>query len=312
PPEDMGPPELAAAARRLGKAHKARVTVITGEALLKQNYPTIHAVGRAAAKAPRLIDLTWGRRDAPKVTLVGKGVCFDTGGLDLKSASGMLRMKKDMGGGAHVLGLAHLIMDAKLDVRLRVLVPAVENSVAGNAYRPSDIIKTRKGLTVEIGNTDAEGRLVMCDALAEADRESPALLADFSTLTGAARVAVGAEIAAYFSNDDALAAELEAASGPVEDPIWRLPLYRPYRRMLNSKVADINNVSDGGQGGAITAALYLQEFVSNSTPWVHFDIMAWNARDRDGRPIGGEAMGMRALYAVIEKRFGEKGRRGGS
>jgi leucyl aminopeptidase len=221
-------------------------------------------------------------------------------------------MKKDMGGGAHVLGLAHLIMDAKLDVRLRVLVPAVENSVAGNAYRPSDIIKTRKGLTVEIGNTDAEGRLVMCDALAEADRESPALLADFSTLTGAARVAVGAEIAAYFSNDDALAAELEAASGPVEDPIWRLPLYRPYRRMLNSKVADINNVSDGGQGGAITAALYLQEFVSNSTPWVHFDIMAWNARDRDGRPIGGEAMGMRALYAVIEKRFGEKGRRGGS
>jgi leucyl aminopeptidase len=312
PPEDMGPPELAAAARRLGKAHKARVTVITGEALLKQNYPTIHAVGRAAAKAPRLIDLTWGRRDAPKVTLVGKGVCFDTGGLDLKSASGMLRMKKDMGGGAHVLGLAHLIMDAKLDVSLRVLVPAVENSVAGNAYRPSDIIKTRKGLTVEIGNTDAEGRLVMCDALAEADRESPALLADFSTLTGAARVAVGAEIAAYFSNDDALAAELEAASGPVEDPIWRLPLYRPYRRMLNSKVADINNVSDGGQGGAITAALYLQEFVSNSTPWVHFDIMAWNARDRDGRPIGGEAMGMRALYAVIEKRFGEKGRRGGS
>ena len=312
PAEDMGPPELAAAARRLGKAHKARVSVITGEALLKQNYPTIHAVGRAAAKAPRLIDLTWGRRDAPKVTLVGKGVCFDTGGLDLKSASGMLRMKKDMGGGAHVLGLAHMIMDAGLDVRLRVLVAAVENSVAGNAYRPSDVIKTRKGITVEIGNTDAEGRLVMCDALAEADRESPALLADFSTLTGAARVAVGAEIAAYFSNDDALSVDIEAAAGPTDDPVWRLPLYRPYRRMLDSYVADINNVSEGGQGGAITAALYLQEFVSNTTPWIHFDIMAWNARSQDGRPVGGEAMGMRALYAVIEKRFGKTGRRGRS
>lgn len=310
PAEDMGPPELAAAARRLGKVHKARVSVITGESLLKQNYPTIYTVGRAAAKAPRLIDLTWGRRDAPKITLVGKGVCFDTGGLDLKSASGMLRMKKDMGGGAHVLGLAHMIMDAGLDVRLRVLVAAVENSVAGNAYRPSDVIKTRKGLTVEIGNTDAEGRLVMCDALAEADSESPALLADFSTLTGAARIAVGTEIAAFFCNDEALAADLDAAAGPTDDPVWRLPLYRPYRKMLDSYVADINNVSEGGQGGAITAALYLQEFVSNATPWIHFDIMAWNARARDGRPVGGEAMGMRALYAVIEKRFGTKVRRG--
>ncbi len=311
PPEDMGPEQLADAARKLARQHKARLSVTVGDALLKNNYPTIHAVGRASTRAPRLIDLTWGRRDAPRVTLVGKGVCFDTGGLDLKSASGMLRMKKDMGGGAHVLGLAHLIMDAGLDVRLRVLVSAVENSVSGNAYRPSDVIKTRKGITVEVGNTDAEGRLVMCDALAEADGESPALLADFSTLTGAARVAVGQEIAAYFCNDDSLAADLDAASGPALDPVWRLPLHRPYRRMLDSQVADINNVSEGGHGGAITAALYLQEFVSASTPWVHFDIMAWNARSRPGRPIGGETQGLRTLYAVIEKRFG-KGRRGRS
>jgi len=311
PPEDMGPAELAAAARKLARQHKAKLAVTVGDALLKNNYPTIHAVGRASTRAPRLINLTWGRRDAPRVTLVGKGVCFDTGGLDLKSASGMLRMKKDMGGGAHVLGLAHMIMDAGLDVRLRVLVSAVENSVSGNAYRPSDVITTRKGITVEIGNTDAEGRLVMCDALAEADRESPALLADFSTLTGAARVAVGQEIAAYFCNDDTLAADIDAAAGPVRDPVWRMPLHRPYRRMLDSTVADINNVSEGGHGGAITAALYLQEFVSDSTPWVHFDIMAWNARMRPGRPIGGETQGLRALYAVIEKRFG-KSRRGRS
>ena len=306
PAEDMGPPELAAAARKLARAHKARISVIVGDQLLKRNYPTIHAVGRAAAKAPRLIDLAWGRRDAPRVTLVGKGVCFDTGGLDIKTATGMLRMKKDMGGAAHVLGLAHMIMDAKLDVRLRVLIGAVENSVAGNAYHPLDVIRTRKGITVEIGNTDAEGRLVMCDALAEADREKPALLADYSTLTGAARVALGTELAALFTNNDALAGDLAQAGKAVSDPLWRLPLWKPYRRMLDSKVADINNVSEGGQGGAITAALYLQEFVSDSTPWAHFDIMAWNAAARPGRPVGGEAMGMRALYSVIEKRFGGK------
>ena len=309
PPEDMGPPELAAAARKLAKNHKARISVITGNALLQKNYPTIHAVGRAASKAPRLIDMTWGRRDAPKVTLVGKGVCFDTGGLDLKSAAGMLRMKKDMGGAANVLGLAHMIMDAKLDVRLRVLIGAVENSVSGNAYRPSDVIRTRKGITVEVGNTDAEGRLVMCDALAEADRENPALIADFSTLTGAARVAVGTQIAAMFCNDDTLANDLYSSGEKDNDPTWRLTLFPAYRRLLNSEVSDINNVSEGGFAGAITAALFLQEFVSKKTPWVHFDIMAWNAVARPGRPIGGEAMGMRALYDVIEKRFARKMRR---
>lgn len=306
PSEDMGPAELAAAARRTARPHKAQVKVITGDALLKQNYPTIHAVGRASARAPRLVDLTWGRANAPKVTLVGKGVCFDTGGLDLKTASGMLRMKKDMGGAAHVLGLAHMIMDAGLDVRLRVLVAAVENSVSGNAYRPADVIRTRKGITVEVGNTDAEGRLVMCDALAEADRENPALIADFATLTGAARVAVGTELSALFCNDDALAADLARSGEKVSDPVWRMPLWQPYRRLLDSKVADINNVSEGGMAGAITAALYLQEFVGTTTPWAHFDIMGWNTADRPGRPVGGEAMGMRALYAVIEDRFGKR------
>jgi leucyl aminopeptidase len=306
PAEDMGPAELATAARRLARTHKAKARVIVGDALLKQNYPTIHAVGRASVNAPRLIDLTWGRRDAPKVTLVGKGVCFDTGGLDLKAASGMLRMKKDMGGAAHVLGLGHMIMDAGLDVRLRVMIGAVENSVAGNAYRPADVIKTRKGITVEVGNTDAEGRLVMCDALAEADDENPALMADFATLTGAARVAVGTELSALFCNDDTLANDLSRAGEKVGDPVWRLPLWRPYRRLLDSKVADINNVSEGGMGGAITAALYLEEFVSRSTPWAHFDIMGWNTGPRPGRPVGGEAMGMRALYGAIEQRFGKK------
>jgi leucyl aminopeptidase len=304
PAEDMGPAELASATRRLGRAHKARVSVITGDALLKANYPTIHAVGRAAAQAPRLIDLTWGKRNAPKVTLVGKGVCFDTGGLDLKQPSGMLRMKKDMGGAAHVLGLAHMIMDAGLNIRLRVLIPAVENSVAGNAYRPADVIRTRKGITVEIGNTDAEGRLVMCDALAEADRENPALLANFATLTGAARVAVGTDLSAIFCNDDALASDISDAGAATDDPVWRLPLWQPYRRLLDSQVADINNVSSGGVAGAITAALYLEEFVSKSTPWAHFDIMGWNPAARAGRPVGGEAMGMRALFSVINKRFG--------
>tara|TARA_B100001142_G_scaffold298681_1_gene322071 strand:+ start:135 stop:1532 length:1398 start_codon:yes stop_codon:yes gene_type:complete len=309
PAEDMGPPELALAARKLAKKHDARINLVIGNALLKKGYPTIHAVGRAASKAPRLIDMTWGRTNSPKVTLVGKGVCFDTGGLDLKSAAGMLRMKKDMGGSAHVLGLAHMIMEAKLDVRLRVLIGAVENAVSGNAYRPSDVIRTRKGVTVEVGNTDAEGRLVMCDALAEADREKPALIADFATLTGAARVAVGTQIAAMFCNDDELASDLYQAGEKVSDPTWRLPLFPAYRRLINSKVADINNVSEGGFAGAITAALFLEEFVSKGTPWIHFDIMAWNAVALPGRPVGGEAMGMRALYDVIEKRFGKKKRR---
>ena len=304
PAGDMGPAELARAARAMARPHGAKVSVITGDALLKSNYPTIHAVGRAAVEAPRLIDLTWGWVGAPRVTLVGKGVCFDSGGLDLKAAANMLRMKKDMGGGAHVLGLADMIMDANLDVRLRVLVPAVENAVAGNAFRPLDVIRTRKGITVEVGNTDAEGRLVLCDALAEADREKPDLLIDCATLTGAARIALGTEMAALFCNDDETADDLAACAADVDDPLWRLPLWRPYRRMLDSKIADINNVSEGGFAGAITAALYLQEFVDAKTPWIHLDLMAWNLAAKPGRPVGGEAQTMRALFALIERRFG--------
>lgn len=304
PAEDMGPSQLAAAARTLGRGHKAEVKVITGDALLKQNYPTIHAVGRASDDAPRLIDLRWGRKSDPKVTLVGKGVCFDTGGLDLKPAAGMLRMKKDMGGGAHALGLAHLIMALKLRVRLRVLVPAVENNVAGNAFRPLDVITTRKGITVEIGNTDAEGRLVLCDALAEADSEDPDMILDFATLTGAARVALGTDLPALFCNNDSLAGDLANAGDAVGDPMWRLPLWRPYRQMLGSKVADINNVSEGGFGGAITAALYLQEFVRDTTPWAHLDMMAWNLLGKPGRPAGGEAQSLRAVFEMLENRYG--------
>jgi leucyl aminopeptidase len=303
PAEDMGPSQLAAAARSLGQGFKADVKVITGDALLKQNYPTIHAVGRASDDPPRLIDLRWGRKTDPKVTIVGKGVCFDTGGLDLKPAGGMLRMKKDMGGGAHALGLANLIMALKLRVRLRVLVPAVENNVAGNAFRPLDVITTRKGVTVEIGNTDAEGRLVLCDALAEADSENPDMILDFATLTGAARVALGTELPALFANNDDLAADLSKAGDAVGDPMWRLPLWRPYRQMLESKVADINNVSEGGFGGAITAALYLQEFVRDDTPWAHLDIMAWNLSAKPGRPAGGEAQSLRAVFEMLEKRY---------
>jgi leucyl aminopeptidase len=230
-------------------------------------------------------------------------VCFDTGGLDLKPAAGMLRMKKDMGGGAHALGLAHLIMSLGLRVRLRVLVPAVENNVAGNAFRPLDVITTRKGITVEIGNTDAEGRLVMCDALADADSENPDVIIDFATLTGAARVALGGELPALFSNSEDLAVDLVKAGEAVNDPMWRLPLWRPYRKMLESKVADINNVSEGGFGGAITAALYLQEFVRDKTPWAHFDIMAWNLAGKPGRPAGGDAQSLRAVFEMLEKRY---------
>ena len=303
PAGDMGPADLSATVREIGAAHGARVAVTAGEGLLKRNFPAIHAVGRASANAPRLIDLRWGRTGAPKVTLVGKGVCFDTGGLDLKPASDMLRMKKDMGGAAQVIGLARMIMAAGLDLRLRVLIPAVENSVAGNAFRPLDVIATRKGVSVEVGNTDAEGRLVLCDALDEAEREKPDLLIDCATLTGAARVALGTDLPALFCNDDALARDLLDRGAEVSDPLWRLPLWQPYRRMLDSKVADINNVSEGGMAGSITAALYLQTFVGARTPWIHIDLMAWNVGARPGRPVGGEAQGMRALYALIERRF---------
>ena len=308
PANDMGPGELAAAARSLGRRFGARVSVIAGRALLARNYPLIHAVGRASARPPRLIDLMWGRSSAPRLTLVGKGVCFDTGGLDLKPSGAMLLMKKDMGGAALVLGLAQAIMAMKIDVRLRVLVPAVENSVSGDSFRPLDIVKSRKGITVEIGNTDAEGRLVLADALAEAAREAPDLLIDAATLTGAARVALGPDLPALFSNDDRVAESLLAAGTAERDPLWRLPLWRGYRRMLDSRTADMNNVSEGSFAGAITAALFLDEFVAKNRPWVHIDTMAWNPSARPGRPAGGEAQTLRALFRLIEDRYGRRTR----
>jgi len=301
PAEDMGPAELAAAAEAVARAHGARLRVTVGDDLLKANYPLVHAVGRASVRAPRLVDLHWGGR-GPRITLVGKGVCFDSGGLDLKSAQNMLLMKKDMGGAAHVLALAQMIMDAGLPVRLRVLVPAVENSVAGNAFRPLDVIRSRKGMTVEIGNTDAEGRLILCDALAEACADKPDLIVDCATLTGAARVALGPELPVLFSNHDGTAEALLRHGEDEDDPLWRLPLHKPYRRMLDSKVADINNVSESGFAGAITAALFLNEFVEPTIPWVHIDMMAWNPSARPGRPEGGEAQGLRALYALIAEK----------
>jgi leucyl aminopeptidase len=304
PASDMGPEELAAAAEQVAKAQRAHCRVVVGDKLLEENYPTIHAVGRASTRAPRLVDITWGKADAPKVTLVGKGVCFDTGGLDLKPASSMLNMKKDMAGAAIMLGLGQAIMQAGLNIRLRVLLPCVENSVSGNAMRPRDIIKTRKGLTVEIGNTDAEGRLILCDALADASDEKPEMIIDAATLTGAARVALGPELPALFCNNDALADALIAAGAAEDDPMWRMPLYKPYRRLIDSKIADLNNVSDGPQGGAITAALYLNEFVDPAVPWAHLDVMAWNNRSRPGRPEGAEAQTLRAIYAHIAERFG--------
>jgi leucyl aminopeptidase len=303
PCEDMGPPALAEAAIAVAREFDARSRVTAGDDLLKENYPTIHAVGRASARPPHLIDLVWGDNRAPKVTLVGKGVCFDTGGLDLKSAPNMLQMKKDMGGAAIVLGLARALMAAKTPIRLRVLIPAVENSVSANAIRPLDIVRTRSGKTVEIGNTDAEGRLILCDALFEADSEKPEMLIDFATLTGAARIALGPEVQALFSNNERLANEILVASVDVADPIWRLPIWKPYRKMIDSKVADFNNVSDSPHGGAIIAALYLSEFVSEKTPWAHLDVFASNAKAAPGRPEGGDATGLRALYQTIRRRF---------
>ncbi|HEY3909415.1 MAG TPA: leucyl aminopeptidase family protein [Stellaceae bacterium] len=304
PAGDLGPEELAAAAVQVAETAGACHRVIVGDELLAENYPTIHAVGRASTRAPRLVDITWGAPSAPKLTLVGKGVCFDSGGLDLKTAAGMRLMKKDMAGAAIMLGLARAVMDAELPVRLRVLLPCVENSVSGNAMRPMDVVRTRKGLTVEIGNTDAEGRLILCDALAEASTERPALLIDMATLTGAARVALGPELAALFCNNETLAQGLLGAAEAEADPMWRMPLWRPYRRMLDSKVADLNNVSEGPHAGAITAALYLQEFVEPEIPWAHLDVMAWNPQSRPGRPEGAEATALRALYTYIAQRFG--------
>jgi leucyl aminopeptidase len=304
PTSDMGPDELEKAVQTLARAHTAEVSVTKGEDLLRKNFPMIHAVGRASVEAPRLIDMTWGPKNAPKVTLVGKGVCFDTGGLDIKPSSSMLLMKKDMGGAANVLGLASMIMAAKLNVSLRVLIPAVENSIAGNAFRPGDVLTSRKGITVEIGNTDAEGRLVLADALALADDEEPRMLIDMATLTGAARVALGPDLPPFYTDDDALASELAAASFAVEDPLWRMPLWRPYDGKLSSKIADINNVTTDGFAGSITAALFLKRFVEKTAAWAHFDIFAWNPSDRPHGPAGGEAQGIRALERIISTRFG--------
>ena len=302
PANDMGPAQLEQAARKLAARHSATINAVVGEELLDKNFPLIHAVGRAATSAPRLIDISPGATQAPAVTLVGKGVCFDTGGLDIKPDSGMLNMKKDMGGAATALALASMIMARGLKIRLRVLIPAVENAIAGASFRPRDIYTSRKGITVEIGNTDAEGRLVLADALALADEDKPELIADFATLTGAARVALGPDLPAFFTDDDALAAELMRHGLAENDPLWRLPLWRPYEAMLDSKVADINNVG-GSQGGAITAALFMRRFVTAKS-WLHVDLFAWTAAAKPGRPEGGELQAARALYAMVAARYG--------
>ncbi|HTV70066.1 MAG TPA: leucyl aminopeptidase family protein [Rhizobiaceae bacterium] len=304
PTSDMGPSALEEAVRALAKAHKAQISVVKGDALIEKNFPMIHVVGRASTDAPRLIDMSWGPKNAPLVTLVGKGVCFDTGGLDIKPASSMLLMKKDMGGAANVLGLASMIMAAKLKVRLRVLIPAVENAISGNAFRPGDVLNSRKGITVEIGNTDAEGRLVLADALALADEERPELLIDMATLTGAARVALGPDLPPFYTHDDALAGEISAAAIAAADPLWRMPLWKPYDSKLSSKVADMNNVTTDGFAGSITAALFLSRFVQHAKSWAHFDIFAWSPSDRPHCPAGGEAQGIRALEHVLLSRYG--------
>ena len=304
PANDMGPDELEAAVRDLAKRHKARVTAITGDDLIERNFPLIHAVGCASPRAPRLIDMTWGRKDAPKVTLVGKGVCFDTGGLDIKPDSAMLIMKKDMGGAANVLALAHMIMDHGLDVRLRVLIPAVENSIGGNAFRPLDIFRSRKGLTVEIGNTDAEGRLVLADALALADEEAPDTIITLGTLTGAARVALGPDLPPFYTDDEDAAAAVTRCAFAENDPVWRLPLWKPYAAMLDSRIADTNNVAQGGFAGSITCALFIARFVERACSFVYFDIYAWTPKAKPARPEGGECQTARALYAYLCERYG--------
>jgi leucyl aminopeptidase len=314
PAQDLGPAQLAAAARALGERHRAAYREWVGEELLAANFPAIHAVGRASSEAPRLLELRWapgagdaethGRGAYPLLTLVGKGVCFDSGGLDLKAASGMALMKKDMGGAAVALALAHMLMSAGIRAQLRVLVPAVENAVGGNAYRPGDVLATRKGLTVEVGNTDAEGRLVLCDALAFADADHPDLIVDFATLTGAARVALGPELPALFGNDEGIVAELARISAAEHDPLWPMPLWLGYEDELASKIADLNNVASSTMAGAIFGALFLKRFVGESTRWLHIDLYAWNSKDRPGRGVGAEAQGLRAVFRYLVKRYG--------
>ena len=309
PTEHMGPDELEAAARTIAGTHAAQISVIQGDDLLTHNYPTIHAVGRASHRAPRIIELRWGgdtedSRAHPHIVLCGKGVCFDTGGLDLKGAAGMRNMKKDMGGAAHALALAELLMARKLPLRITLLIAAVENAVGPNAFRPGEVITTRKGVSVEIDNTDAEGRLVLCDALTRACELAPDLLLDFATLTGAARIALGPDLPALYANDDALANDWLNAGMQQRDPLWRMPLWRPYLRYLTSGIADLANASNSSMAGSVTAALYLERFVDANIRWAHLDVYAWNDSDRPGRPAGGEAMGLRAAYAMLKARAG--------
>ena len=303
PTEHMGPSQLADAVVREADQFEADTDFVTGAELLTQNFPAIHAVGRASSRQPRLLEMSWGAEEAPVLALVGKGVCFDTGGLDLKSAAGMLLMKKDMGGAAHALALARLVMENQLPVRLKLLIPAVENSVSGDAYRPGDVIASRKGLSVEIGNTDAEGRVVLSDALAYACESLPDLIIDFATLTGAARVALGADLPPLFSNRAEVAQGIQQAGDEVEDPLWTMPLYRPYRKQIESPIADLNNVGKSSYGGCITAALFLEHFVEAEIPWVHIDTFAWNQSNRPGRPQGGEALGLRAVFRYLQQRY---------
>jgi leucyl aminopeptidase len=304
PTNDMGPSHLEEVVRAVGAKYGAKVTSIVGDDLLRDKLTLIHAVGRSAVNAPRLIDLNWGDPKHPKVTLVGKGVCFDSGGLDIKPSSAMLLMKKDMGGAANVLALAQMVMSRKLKVRLRVLIPSVENSIAGDAFRPLDVYPSRKGLTVEIGNTDAEGRLVLADALAVADEEAPDLLIDMGTLTGAARVAVGPELVPLYTDDETVAADVLRHAAEENDPLWRMPLWAPYNAMLDSKVANVNNAPSSPFAGSITCALFLQRFVEAAKTWLHFDIYAWVPSAKPGRPEGGECQVARALYAYLCKRYG--------
>jgi leucyl aminopeptidase len=304
PTEDMGPAELQQTVEDVAAGFGATVNTTTGDTL-ENGFPLVHAVGRAAARerAPRLIELEWGNSAHPRIAIVGKGVCFDTGGLDIKAAAGMRLMKKDMGGAAHALALARLVMGARLPVRLHLLIPAVENAISGNAIRPGDVLKSRKGLTVEVSNTDAEGRLILADAIARAGEASPALILDFATLTGAARVALGPDLPATFANDDALAAELLAAGTAETDPLWRMPLWAGYDEMLRSDIADIDNAPEGGMAGSVTAALFLQRFVDAATPWAHLDTFAWRPAAKPGRPKGGEALGLRAAWNVLRTRY---------
>ncbi len=307
PAHDLGPAELAMAVEAVAAAHGAQVEIILGDALLERNFPMIHAVGRASDRAPRLIDLTWGERDHPKVTLVGKGICFDTGGLNLKPGNAMTLMKKDMGGAAAALALANMIMAARLPVRLRLLIPAADNNISGNAFRPGDILKSRKGLTVEIENTDAEGRLVLADALAYADEEAPDYLINFATLTGAARVALGPDLPPFYTSNNTLAKEIMESAARVFDPLWQLPFWLPYNRHLVGKVADLNHISDTPFAGSLTAALFLRRFVGTARDFVHLDIYGWVPAKRPGQPRGGEPQGARAMFDLLSRKFARHG-----